>query len=172
MDFEDFSFEHDYVELMNSFANLYPSSSGRIRSLGPNAGKLDPEDRHFMMKFLQLKYSIIYLQVRTNNNDRKSSFKRLFRNEKSSESTVFMVAGAYLTVLLILASDVVTQLTLLINRVGSSPLATTVSTTPCTERDVKLASAKNIGSQVVSKSPLVKSKFMNREKSAKNSRLM
>ena len=63
MDFEDFEFQHDYVELMNSFANLYPSSSGRIRSLGPNAGKLEPEDKHFMMKFLQLKYSIIYLQV-------------------------------------------------------------------------------------------------------------
>ena len=63
MDFEDFEFQHDYVELMNSFANLYPSLSGRIRSLGPNAGKLEPEDKHFMMKFLQLKYSTIYLQV-------------------------------------------------------------------------------------------------------------
>ena len=88
----------------------------------------------------------------------------MFRNEKSSENTVFMVAGAYLTVLPILASDVVTQLTLSINHVGSLPLATTVSTTPCTERDVKLATAKNIGSQVVSKSPLVKSKLLNLRK--------
>ena len=67
MDFDGWSksdFEHDYVELMNSFANQYPTASGRIRSMGPQVGKLRPEDKDFMLKFLQLKYSILYLQQR------------------------------------------------------------------------------------------------------------
>ena len=67
MDFDGWDksdFEHDYVELMNSFANQYPTASGRIRSMGPQVGKLRPEDKDFMLKFLQLKYSILYLQQR------------------------------------------------------------------------------------------------------------
>lgn len=65
MDFDGWSksdFKHDFVELMTSFSNQYQTASGRIRSMGPQVGKLRPEDKDFMLKFLQLKYSILYLQ--------------------------------------------------------------------------------------------------------------
>ena len=38
MDFQDFDFKHDYVELMTSFGERYPVASGRIRAMGNQGG--------------------------------------------------------------------------------------------------------------------------------------
>ena len=38
MDFQDFDFKHNYVELMTSFGERYPVASGRIRAMGNQGG--------------------------------------------------------------------------------------------------------------------------------------